>query len=88
MTYRETWEKACKEGKGGMEDGRPWVDAYYREEQGLKQVQWCEECLRNWQETGICPTDKGKHFEFCHETGYGGKSFFWPSNEPLPESQP
>jgi hypothetical protein len=72
--YREIWERACKEGKGGFEDGRPWVESCYH----LAPYP-CKECVS-------FPLDRQPlHCFECSSVDPGGKDFFWPANEPLPK---
>jgi hypothetical protein len=92
-TYREIWEKACKEGKGGAEDGRPWVDGRARPHN--KDGDWvrlCTDC-KFCDEENCRPLEDAAKFDFkCAEANtnkkseYYYKSFFWPSNEPLPKA--
>ncbi len=83
-TYREIWEQACAEGRGGMEDGRPFVEGEDRPiwSEGWTVVNNCNECVSGRD----CP-ERGKWSEAkcadCNPTMT--KSFFWPANEPLPE---
>jgi hypothetical protein len=78
VTYREIWEKACAEGKGGMEDGRPWVG------HNAGAVMGCE---NNDGTKCVYDTPGTECGRRCLEAYYAGKFFFWPSNEPLPETE-
>jgi hypothetical protein len=79
MTYRTIWERACAEGKGGMEDGRPWVDYEARP----TPVMMCWDCLHD------CESRGDVEFNRCWDAdmtcSLNRRSFFWPSSEPLPE---
>jgi hypothetical protein len=79
-TYREIWEQACAEGRGGWENGRPWVDTDVSEEAGVSGCSMRNrgpDCILFDAEPGIMP---------CHDCmRIMGKDFFWPSSEPLPE---
>lgn len=80
MTYRETWEKAVLEGKGGVEGGRPWVDI---DEAITIGVMGCifigSKCVNEKVLAHEFPCGK------CLCCASSGREFFWPTTEPLPE---
>jgi hypothetical protein len=73
MTYRDIWERACAEGKGGMEDGRPWVES------GYHNASLCPYSCH------ACRVPDPERCNQCSYSEPGGHDFFWPSSEPLPE---
>jgi hypothetical protein len=90
VTYREIWEKACSKGKGGMEDGRPWVSVRVKLDAGAFGCSGPhdEECAHFFVdpgdengETHLFPCNK------CQQSTRFQQDFFWPSNEPLPETE-
>lgn len=83
MAYREIWEAACREGKGGMEDGRPWVETGISIYEGGTEGCRGEEGWCHFYETAL-------NVEPCKKCilQRGARKFFWPSTESLPDVAP